>query len=124
MSTRFPGSAVLTQDSAGHCSLAAFSPCTWAAVSRYFDTGELPKPGTVCPIEDPFGTSPPSPAAAAMMHEFAADAEGAAEVARLAAAHEVAARALAEMMVDGAGMGVGVGAFGRKGLKRMVGLGL
>ncbi|KAL4894901.1 hypothetical protein BDV59DRAFT_165593 [Aspergillus ambiguus] len=48
MSERFPGSTVLRQDSEGHSTLAAPSSCTAAAIRKYFQTGELPLPGTVC----------------------------------------------------------------------------
>ena len=54
----FPGSVVLTQNSPGHCSLAAFSECTLIYVKTYFQTGELPPDGTVCqPVVLPFGPS-------------------------------------------------------------------
>ncbi|KAI0702271.1 Alpha/Beta hydrolase protein [Cytidiella melzeri] len=44
-------SVVLTQNSAGHCSLAAPSLCTAKAIGEYFREGKLPEPGTVCEIE-------------------------------------------------------------------------
>ncbi|KAI0086450.1 TAP-like protein-domain-containing protein [Irpex rosettiformis] len=44
-------SVVLTQNSAGHCSIAALSICTIKAIQVYFRNGELPKPGTVCETE-------------------------------------------------------------------------
>ncbi|KAK7047751.1 hypothetical protein VNI00_006079 [Paramarasmius palmivorus] len=50
VSEGFPGSVVLTQDCAGHCSIAAPSICTARAVRSYFVNGTLPEPGTVCPI--------------------------------------------------------------------------
>ncbi|KAK7047826.1 hypothetical protein VNI00_006154 [Paramarasmius palmivorus] len=50
VSQGFPGSVVLTQDSAGHSSLAAPSVCTTNAVRTYFINGTLPEPGTVCPV--------------------------------------------------------------------------
>ncbi|KAJ7777630.1 alpha/beta hydrolase fold-domain-containing protein [Mycena maculata] len=46
----FPGSVVLTQDCAGHSSLAAPSPCTWGYVRDYFLNGTLPETDTVCPV--------------------------------------------------------------------------
>ncbi|KAJ7449248.1 TAP-like protein-domain-containing protein [Mycena latifolia] len=46
----FPGSIVLTQDCAGHGSLAASSPCTWGHIREYFGSGALPDAGTVCPV--------------------------------------------------------------------------
>ncbi|KAJ7887828.1 TAP-like protein-domain-containing protein [Mycena olivaceomarginata] len=46
----FPKSVVLTQDCAGHSSLAAPSLCTRAYVRGYFLSGALPEPDTVCPI--------------------------------------------------------------------------
>lgn len=51
----FPGSVVLQQDSEGHCSHATPSLCTAQVLRRYFQTGELPEPGTVCqPEKKPF----------------------------------------------------------------------
>ncbi|KAK7047824.1 hypothetical protein VNI00_006152 [Paramarasmius palmivorus] len=50
VSQGFPGSVVLTQDSAGHSSLAVPSICTISAVRAYFINGTLPEPGTVCPV--------------------------------------------------------------------------
>jgi pimeloyl-ACP methyl ester carboxylesterase len=44
-------SVVLTQKSAGHCSLAAPSLCTAKAIHAYFRNGTLPEPGTTCDIE-------------------------------------------------------------------------
>ncbi|KAJ7209103.1 TAP-like protein-domain-containing protein, partial [Mycena rebaudengoi] len=50
MSKGFAGSVVLTQDSAGHCSVSAPSVCTQKHVRQYFLKGALPEPGTVCPV--------------------------------------------------------------------------
>ncbi|KAF9266687.1 hypothetical protein L218DRAFT_996260 [Marasmius fiardii PR-910] len=50
VSKGFPGSVVLSQESAGHCSIAAPSLCTALAVREYFLNGTLPKAGTNCPI--------------------------------------------------------------------------
>ncbi|PPR04801.1 hypothetical protein CVT26_012974 [Gymnopilus dilepis] len=59
MSHGFKDSVVLTQDSAGHCSIAAPSLCTQKYIRQYFTDGSLPKPGTVCDaIEDTFPGSP------------------------------------------------------------------
>ncbi|KAG2014274.1 hypothetical protein CC2G_011107 [Coprinopsis cinerea AmutBmut pab1-1] len=57
MSKGFNNSVVLTQDSPGHCSFSAPSFCTSGAIRRYFITGKLPEPGTVC---KPNGTPFPS----------------------------------------------------------------
>ncbi|KAK7057882.1 Abhydrolase-4 domain-containing protein [Favolaschia claudopus] len=51
MSRGFAGSVVLTQDSPGHCSLAAPSICTQKHIRRYFLDGILPEPGTVCDVD-------------------------------------------------------------------------
>ncbi|KAF7301068.1 Abhydrolase-4 domain-containing protein [Mycena indigotica] len=51
MSQGFGGSVVLTQNSAGHCSLSGPSICTQKAVRAYFVDGELPKGGTICPVD-------------------------------------------------------------------------
>ncbi|KAJ7663008.1 TAP-like protein-domain-containing protein [Mycena rosella] len=57
MSQGFNGSVVLTQDSAGHCSISGPSICTQKYVRQYFLEGTLPAPGTVCPvIGTPFPT--------------------------------------------------------------------
>ncbi|KAL4972940.1 TAP-like protein-domain-containing protein [Aspergillus desertorum] len=48
MSHAFPGSVLLQQDSEGHCTLAAPSMCVSKSIRKYFQTGELPAPGTVC----------------------------------------------------------------------------
>ncbi|CUS09197.1 unnamed protein product [Tuber aestivum] len=48
MSKGFPGSAVLEQNSEGHCSISAPSLCTAKHIRRYFETGEVPPTGTVC----------------------------------------------------------------------------
>ncbi|KAK7451804.1 hypothetical protein VKT23_012483 [Stygiomarasmius scandens] len=50
MSKAFPGSVVLSQDSAGHCSLSAPSPCTQSYVRSYFLNGTLPEPDTWCSV--------------------------------------------------------------------------
>ncbi|EEB89724.1 hypothetical protein MPER_12147, partial [Moniliophthora perniciosa FA553] len=51
VSKGFPGSVVLSQNSAGHCSVAAPSLCTARAVREYLVNGTLPEPGTLCPID-------------------------------------------------------------------------
>ncbi|KAL1970730.1 hypothetical protein VTN77DRAFT_4374 [Rasamsonia byssochlamydoides] len=48
MSSNFPGSVVLQQDSEGHTTLAAPSLCVAKAIRAYFQTGELPQPGMIC----------------------------------------------------------------------------
>lgn len=48
MSKGFEGSAILQQDSEGHCSSAGVSFCTARAIRGYFQTGELPETGTIC----------------------------------------------------------------------------
>jgi hypothetical protein len=58
MSRGFNGSVVLTQNSAGHCSISAPSLCTQKYIRQYFVDGTLPDPGTVCePIGKPFSMS-------------------------------------------------------------------
>ncbi|KAF2786751.1 alpha/beta-hydrolase [Melanomma pulvis-pyrius CBS 109.77] len=65
MSAKFPGSAVLVQDSAGHCSISTPTPCTMLFIRSYFQTGVLPAPNTICtPPNSPFSlnsTDPESP---------------------------------------------------------------
>ncbi|KAF2261890.1 alpha/beta-hydrolase [Lojkania enalia] len=65
MSAKFPGSVQLVQDSAGHCSIATPTPCTLYHIRRYFQTGSLPDPNTICiPPASPFSlnsTDPHSP---------------------------------------------------------------
>ncbi|KAJ5707846.1 hypothetical protein N7488_007647 [Penicillium malachiteum] len=56
MADGFSGAQVLHQNSAGHCSLAAKSNCTYGIVRNYFQTGELPANGTICEVDQrPFG---------------------------------------------------------------------
>ncbi|KAK0479822.1 TAP-like protein-domain-containing protein [Armillaria luteobubalina] len=50
-SCTFPGSIVLTQNSSGHTSLAAWSACRNAHVQAYFQNGILPDDETVCEVE-------------------------------------------------------------------------
>ncbi|KAF8994597.1 TAP-like protein-domain-containing protein [Cyathus striatus] len=52
MSRGFKDSVVLTQDSPGHCSIAAPSVCTQKYIREYFLNGTLPKAGTVCPVDE------------------------------------------------------------------------
>ncbi|EJC98089.1 alpha/beta-hydrolase [Fomitiporia mediterranea MF3/22] len=47
----FKDSVVLTQDSPGHCSIAAASLCTIKAVQDYFIDGTLPEEGKVCDVQ-------------------------------------------------------------------------
>ncbi|KAI7332182.1 hypothetical protein KC315_g4770 [Hortaea werneckii] len=59
MAKGFHGAVALTQDSAGHCSSSTFSCCTRSYIRQYFQTGELPPPGVVCPADEmPFGPGP------------------------------------------------------------------
>lgn len=59
MARGFHGAVALTQDSAGHCSASTFSRCTRGYIRQYFQTGELPPPGLVCPADEmPFGPGP------------------------------------------------------------------
>lgn len=51
VSTLFPGSVVLQQDSEGHCSHSSPSLCTARTVREYFQTGKLPQDGTICSPE-------------------------------------------------------------------------
>ncbi|KAJ6544175.1 TAP-like protein-domain-containing protein [Mycena capillaripes] len=63
MSQGFKGSVVLTQDSAGHCSISAPSLCTQSHIRQYFLKGTLPEPGTVCAVNGgPFPTDEVEPA--------------------------------------------------------------
>ncbi|KAF2836580.1 hypothetical protein M501DRAFT_248976 [Patellaria atrata CBS 101060] len=56
MSSLFPDSVILTQDSPGHTSTIAFSHCTTTALRAYFHNATLPVKGTVCGVQEhPFG---------------------------------------------------------------------
>jgi hypothetical protein len=57
MSAMHEGSVVLTQDMPGHCAGASNpSTCLFGVVKRFFATGKLPEPGTVCgPAVKPWG---------------------------------------------------------------------
>ncbi|EIN12406.1 hypothetical protein PUNSTDRAFT_130657 [Punctularia strigosozonata HHB-11173 SS5] len=52
MAAGFSGAVVLTQNSAGHCSLAGASLCVAKYVRDYFREGKLPPADAVCEIED------------------------------------------------------------------------
>ena len=59
MAKGFTNGVALLQNSAGHCSISAPSKCTETYVRQYFQTGELPAPGTVCEVDAlPFGPGP------------------------------------------------------------------
>lgn len=59
MAEGFEGAVVLTQDSPGHCTLAAKSACTVGFVREYFQSGEMPPRNTTCGVEEvPFGPTP------------------------------------------------------------------
>ncbi|TEA19238.1 putative hydrolase [Colletotrichum sidae] len=51
VSTLFPKSVVLHQNTEGHCTHSAPSLCTGKAIRRYFQHGLLPEVGTVCEPE-------------------------------------------------------------------------
>ncbi|KAF2794937.1 hypothetical protein K505DRAFT_303100 [Melanomma pulvis-pyrius CBS 109.77] len=51
MSGLFAGSRLLTQNSVGHCSVAATSSCTIGYMRKYFDDASLPDEGTICEAE-------------------------------------------------------------------------
>lgn len=56
MSKGYPGSVVLTQNSAGHTSNSIYSSCTVDNIRRYFQSGVLPDDGTICEADElPFG---------------------------------------------------------------------
>lgn len=48
MSKGHPGSAVVIQESIGHCALATSSQCTKKIIQEYLEHGVLPESGTVC----------------------------------------------------------------------------
>ncbi|RPA80703.1 alpha/beta-hydrolase [Ascobolus immersus RN42] len=53
--SKFPGSVILAQEATGHCTIYSPSACTARYIADYFETGKLPKAGTVCqPDEVPF----------------------------------------------------------------------
>lgn len=51
VSTLFPGSQVLQQDSEGHCSHSTPSLCTAKVIREYFQKGTLPTEGQICKPE-------------------------------------------------------------------------
>ena len=52
MAARHPGSAVVTQESVGHCALGtAISSCTVGIVRAYFENGTVPERGAVCDLD-------------------------------------------------------------------------
>ncbi|KAH7068442.1 TAP-like protein-domain-containing protein [Auriculariales sp. MPI-PUGE-AT-0066] len=50
MARGFSSAVVLTQDSIGHASISAVSPCTFHHIIQYLHEGTLPPEGTVCNI--------------------------------------------------------------------------
>ncbi|KIW09133.1 uncharacterized protein PV09_00071 [Verruconis gallopava] len=55
MSSRFNGSVLLEQNSAGHGALWPPSECMWSHVRNYINTGQMPPKGTICePLCIPF----------------------------------------------------------------------
>lgn len=65
MHSRFPNSALLVNDQAGHCSFSAINMCALGKIKEYFQTGALPKNNTLCiPPPSPYSlnsTDPHSP---------------------------------------------------------------
>ncbi|KAI0581292.1 hypothetical protein TUN199_06701 [Pyrenophora tritici-repentis] len=65
MHSLYPGSSLLVSDHAGHCSISSPDPCLFSHVRRYFQSGVLPRDGTVCvPPASPYSlnsTDPKSP---------------------------------------------------------------
>ena len=49
---RFAGSALVVQESHGHCSISSPSLCTAKIVRKYFKEGVLPEEGTVCGVDE------------------------------------------------------------------------
>ncbi|PLB43319.1 hypothetical protein P170DRAFT_459762 [Aspergillus steynii IBT 23096] len=59
MARSFPRSVVLQQNSVGHCSYTGPSSCTDQSIRRYFQSGVLPRRGTICEVDKrPFGLPP------------------------------------------------------------------
>lgn len=48
MHARFPESALLINDQAGHCSFSAKNLCAFGKIRQYFQTGDLPNDNTLC----------------------------------------------------------------------------
>ncbi|XPS70904.1 hypothetical protein M3J09_003106 [Ascochyta lentis] len=48
MQSKFPNSALLINDQAGHCSFSATNLCAYERIRGYFQTGTLPAPNTLC----------------------------------------------------------------------------
>jgi pimeloyl-ACP methyl ester carboxylesterase len=65
MHNLFPGSSIMISDHTGHSSISAPNPCILSRINAYFQTGELPSPGTLCvPPPSPYSlnsTDPDSP---------------------------------------------------------------
>ena len=51
MAAMWEGSGVAELNGEGHCTYAANSTCMNGVIGRYFQTGELPAPGTVCKVD-------------------------------------------------------------------------
>lgn len=65
MQAKFPNSALLVNDQAGHCSFSATNLCAYDKIRAYFQSGALPASNTLCvPPPSPFSlnsTDPKSP---------------------------------------------------------------
>ena len=48
MHSKFPNSALLVNDQAGHCSFSVTNMCAYENIRTYFQTGVLPTPNTLC----------------------------------------------------------------------------
>ncbi|KZM25588.1 uncharacterized protein EKO05_0001912 [Ascochyta rabiei] len=48
MQSKFPNSALLINDQAGHCSFSVTNLCAYDRIKNYFQTGALPAPNTLC----------------------------------------------------------------------------
>ncbi|KAJ4231152.1 hypothetical protein FSOLCH5_004734 [Fusarium solani] len=53
LSESFTNSAALKYKAFGHTSVAQNSDCVWNVINKYFTTGEIPSPGTICEPNEP-----------------------------------------------------------------------
>ncbi|GAM37207.1 hypothetical protein TCE0_022f06931 [Talaromyces pinophilus] len=70
MSSQFNGSVVLEQSSEGHTTGSGPSVCSAKAIRKYFQTGQLPEPGTICSSD--FEPLVGTPQGTALLHGMSA----------------------------------------------------
>ncbi|KAJ8111546.1 hypothetical protein OPT61_g5881 [Boeremia exigua] len=93
MHSKFPNSALLVNDQAGHCSFSATNICAFEKIKAYFQTGALPTKNTLCvPPPSAFSlnsTDPKSPFYDPTLDDFQAFIDSAVSLGQYDAAKEL-----------------------------------